>query len=71
MNGNTNHLNHVIAAMLKLDPRNGERPNVIAFIQSCYSCRVRDFDLDAALDSLDKLSEEEHHALVEYVLQRD
>jgi hypothetical protein len=70
MDHKASELNLVIGAMLKLDPHNGERPNVMAYIQSCFGGRVRDYDLDAALVSLDKLSNAEHHALVEYVLRR-
>ena len=59
----------IIGAMQKLDPRAGERQNVTAFVQSCYGGRVRTYDFDAARQSLDKLTPEEHQALVEYLLQ--
>jgi hypothetical protein len=61
-------LDLVIEAMQKLDVENGERKNVLAFVQSCYCGRVRDYDFDAALASLHKLTPEEHHALVEYAM---
>jgi hypothetical protein len=69
MNHRVTPLDLVIGAMMKLDPRNGERQNVLAFIQSCYGGRVRNYDFDSALRSLTKLSEEEHHALADYVTQ--
>jgi hypothetical protein len=61
-------LDLVIEAMQKLDAGNGERKNVLAFIQSCYCGRVRDYDFDAALASLHKLTPEEQHALIEYAM---
>jgi hypothetical protein len=61
-------LDLVIEAMQKLDAENGERKNVLAFIQSCYCGRVRDYDFDAALASLHKLTPEEQHALIEYAM---
>jgi hypothetical protein len=62
-------LDHVIGGLLKLDPSNRERQNVIACLQSCYGGLVRDYDFDAAMISLDKLSDEEHGALAEYVVE--
>jgi hypothetical protein len=62
-------LDLVIGAMKKLDPRSCEAQNVLAFVQSCYACRVRNYDLDAALRALDKLTPEEQGALIEHVLQ--
>jgi hypothetical protein len=69
MNSKSTSLDNVIRAVLKLNPHDGERQNVTAFIQSCYCGRVRTYDFDAALASLDKLSEEEHHALIEYTMR--
>ncbi len=62
MKSNSNQL--VVSGVQKLDPSNGERKNVIHFIQSCYCARVRNYDLDAAVQSLTKLTEEEQHALI-------
>jgi hypothetical protein len=61
-------LDLIIQAMEKLDVDNGERRNVLSFVQSCYCGRVRDYDLDAALASLTKLTPEEQHALIEYTM---
>ena len=61
-------LDLVIGAMKKLDPRTLEAQNVLAFVQSCYGCRVRSYDFDAALRSLNKLTPEEQGALIEHVL---
>jgi hypothetical protein len=58
----------LISAVLKLDPRSSERRNVFAFIQSCYGGRVLTYDLGTALASLAKLSEDEQHALIVWVL---
>ncbi len=63
-------LDLVIRAMLKLNHGTGERQNVNAFIQSCYGGRVRKYDFDAALNSLKKLSDDEQHALIEYVVSK-
>jgi hypothetical protein len=68
MNRKSTTLDHLIGAMLKLDGRPGERQNVVAFIQSCYNGRVREYDFDAALAALRGLNDEEHHALIDYVL---
>ena len=63
-------LDLVIRGMLKLNHGTGERQNVNAFIQSCYGGMVRRYDFDAALHSLKKLSEDEQHALIEYVVSK-
>jgi hypothetical protein len=55
--------------MLKLDPHNGARENVLAFIQSCYCGRDRKYDLEAALGALAMLTEEEQHALIAHTMQ--
>jgi hypothetical protein len=57
-------LDVAIGAALKLDPGNGERQNVLAFIQSCYGGCVRAYDLDRAVASLEKLTDEERHGLI-------
>jgi hypothetical protein len=61
----------VIVALLKLDLASGERKNVTAFIQSCYGGLVCNYDFDAALESLKKLSDIEQHALIEFIAQFD
>jgi hypothetical protein len=58
----------LIGAMGKLSPQTGERLNVLAFIESCYGCRVRSYDLDSALVSLTKLTPEEQHCLITWTL---
>ena len=67
MNAKSTALDRVIAAMLKLDYQNGERENVIAFIQSCYNCRVCNYDFDSAQNALSRLTAEEEHALIAYI----
>jgi len=69
MNGKVTALDHVIAAMLKLNQNNGERKNVIAFMQSVYGGRVRNYDFDAAIRAVARLSPEEHQALAEYIAE--
>jgi hypothetical protein len=61
-------LDLVIGGVMKLDATNGERPNLLAFIESCYCCAVRDYDLAWAIASLTKLTEEEQHALIAWVV---
>jgi hypothetical protein len=61
-------LDLVVEAALKLDKRTPAWSNALAFIQSCYGGRVRDYDLDAALAALARLSDEEQHALIAWVL---
>lgn len=68
MNSKSNLLDRVISGLMKLNPSNRERQNVIAFFQSCYGGRVREYDFDAALQSVAKLTAEEHEALAEYVV---
>jgi hypothetical protein len=62
-------LDLVIEGMMKLDHEGGERRNVLAFIQSCYCGRVRDYDLTEATLALSKLTLEEQHALIEYQMR--
>ena len=64
-------LDLLIGAVTKLNPATGERENVIAFVQSCYCGWVRTYDLEAALAALAKLSEEEQHALISWVVMTD
>ena len=59
----------VIGAILKLNQPNGERQNVLMFIQSCYGGRVRSYDLDAAIAALAKLTGDEQNALITYVMR--
>jgi hypothetical protein len=68
MESKSTALNLVIEAALKLDARTPEWRNVLAFIESCYCGRVRDYDLDAAVAALTKLSDEEQHALIAWVV---
>jgi hypothetical protein len=68
MNRKSSTLNLVIEAALKLDARTPEWRNVTAFIESCYCGRVRTYDLDAAVASLTKLSAQEQHALIAWVM---
>jgi hypothetical protein len=62
-------LDLLIGAMEKLNPKTEERQNILAFIQSCYGGRVRDYDLDRAVVSLFKLTPEEQHCLITWTLQ--
>jgi hypothetical protein len=68
MRPKTSTLNLVIDAALKLDARTAERRNVLAFIESCYGGKVRDYDLEAAIAALGKLSDEEQHALIAWTM---
>jgi hypothetical protein len=70
MNSKSLSLDLVIRAVLKLDPHSGERANATAFIKSCFGGRVCDYDFDAAQTSLAKLTDEEQHALITYVIER-
>jgi hypothetical protein len=42
--------------------------NLLAFLQSCYAGRVRNYDYDAALASLAQLSDQEQHSLIAWVM---
>jgi hypothetical protein len=53
---------------MKLDEASGERANVLAFLDSCYNCRVREYDFEAASQSLLKLTEEEQAALITWTV---
>jgi hypothetical protein len=63
-------LDLLIGAMLKVGS-NTERQNVLAFMQSCYCGHVRDYDLDGAINVLARLSEEEQHTLIAWVVASD
>ena len=67
MNGQAT-LRLVVQAALKLDARTPAWRNAVAFIQSCYACRVREYDFDEAMAALAKLSDEEQAALISWVL---
>jgi hypothetical protein len=69
MNRNQTVLDLLIGAMQKLNPKTGERQNLMAFIESCYGGRVRCYDLDRAVVSLNKLNPEEQHCLIGWTLQ--
>jgi hypothetical protein len=64
-------LDVLIGAMLQLNSVNGERDNVIAFVESCFGARVRSYDFDAAQATLARLSGKEQHALIEWILHKD
>ena len=64
-------LDLVLQAAKKLDARPMEWANVFAFIQSCYCCVVRNYDLADALYSLSKLNDEEANALIAWVMLLD
>jgi hypothetical protein len=68
MNRKSTLLDLLIGAMMQLNPRDGERQNVVAFIESCFGGRVRSYDLDAAMAALIRLTDEEQHVLIEWVL---
>lgn len=67
MNGSAS-LRLVVQAAMKLDARTPAWKNVVAFIQSCYACRVREYDYDAAMAALTQLSDAEQAALISWVL---
>ena len=71
MNRQPSNMNHLIGAMMKLDPKSREWRNVVHFILSCYACRVMEYDLEAATVSLERLSDGEQRALIEAVLRND
>jgi hypothetical protein len=58
----------VVQAAFKLDARTAVWRNALAFIQSCYGTRVRDYDFDAALAALARLTDAEQNALIVWVL---
>jgi hypothetical protein len=64
-------LNDLIGAMLKLDPQSRQWQNVVSFILSCYACRVTNYDFDAAMESLSRLTDAEQHALIASILRHD
>jgi len=64
-------LDLVIKAARKLHSENGEWRNVLTFILSCYCGRVGTYDLDGVLDAFARLSDEEEHALISWVIQQD
>ena len=52
----------VTRAALKIGRDSRRWSNLLAFLQSCYAGRVRDYDFDDAVKALDLLSEQEQHA---------
>jgi len=69
MKRKTTTLDYLISAVLKLDSGSGERRNVVSFLESCYGCRVRAYDYDAAQASLTKLSDVEQNALIVHCMR--
>ena len=69
MNSKWGQLNLLIHALQKLDPHNGERQNVVAFIQSCYCGLTRDYDLEWASSSLAQLTEQEQHVFIQHIVR--
>jgi hypothetical protein len=71
MNLPTTEMHDLIRAMLKLDPKSNQWQNVVAFVRSCYACRVLDYDLDAANAALERLTDREQHALIASILRQE
>jgi len=71
MSKKTTALDLLIGAILKLGSTHAERENVIAFIQSCFYGRVRNYDLEAAQASLARLTEEEQHGLIVWAIANE
>jgi hypothetical protein len=71
MNKKAAALDLLIRAVLKLDALNGERQNVLAFIRSCYCGRVGFYDLELAVAALTKLTDEEEHALIAWIIRTE
>lgn len=71
MNPSSEELHHLVNAMLKLDPQSRQWQNVVAFVLSCYACRVMDYDLDAAVAAVERLTDAEQHALIVSILRHD
>lgn len=64
----TTTVGRVLQAAAKLG---GETPawhNLLAYLQSCYAGHSRPFDFEAACAALARLSDEEQHALVAWVV---
>lgn len=58
----------VTQAAHKLGKNSRQWSNLLAFLQSCYTGRVRSFDFDAAMTALARLSDEEQHAVIAWVM---
>jgi hypothetical protein len=58
----------VLQAMSKLETANGERNNVQAFVHVCYGGRKLTCDYAKAQISMAKLTDEEQHALINFIL---
>ncbi len=65
------YVNLVIDAAQKLGSNTPEWRNLLGFLESCYTCRVREYDLDAALAALATLTDEVQHALIAWVVLVD
>jgi hypothetical protein len=64
-------LDLLIGAMLKLGSSHADRENVIAFIRSCYCGRVLEYDLEAAMAALARLTDEEQHGLIVWAIMNE
>jgi hypothetical protein len=71
MNLPATELHDLIRAMVKLDVKSQQWQNVVAFVRSCYACRVMSFDLDAATEALNRLTEREEHVLIASILRHE
>jgi hypothetical protein len=58
----------VTRAVMKLGLDSRRWSNLLAFLQSCYAGRVRDYDFDDAVQALDLLSDQEQHAIIAWVM---
>lgn len=58
----------VTQAAHKLGQHSRQWSNLLAFLQSCYAGRVRTYDFDAALAAMARLSDEEQHAVIAWVM---
>jgi hypothetical protein len=71
MINNATPLERVTNAILKLDPRTGERRHVFAFLKSSYGGRSCRYDHEAASRALAKLTRPELDALIAWMADKD
>lgn len=64
----TTTLGRVLHAAGKLGGDTPAWHNLLAYLQSCYAGHSRPFDFEAACAALARLSEEEQHALIAWVV---